>query len=44
MTRELFNKACEFYSEIGHINMLINCIEKGDKNGILMDPKYNDFA
>ena len=44
MTKELFDKACEFNSEIEHINMLINYVEKCKDSDILMDPKYNDFA
>jgi len=44
MTKELFDKACKFDSEIGRLDMLINYIEKGDESDDLMNPKYSDFA
>ena len=44
MTKELFDKACKFDSEIGRLNMLINYVEKGDESDDLMNPKYSDFA
>lgn len=44
MTQELFDKACKLDSEISHLDMLINYVEKGDESDDLMNSKYSDFA
>lgn len=44
MTRELFDKADKIVSEINHLDVLINYVEKGDESDDLMNPKYSDFA
>lgn len=44
MTKELFNKACKLDSEINHLDILIDYVEKGDERDDLMNPKYSDFA
>ena len=44
MTKELFNKAWEFYSEIDRLDLLIKCIENYDKSDTLTNTKYSDFT